>query len=172
MEMKITTKFTIATEQGVETLLMLTRQLAIEKYSPIVDAPLLDRYIAENCSKKALIDELNSMSNQWLVVYADNIPAGYARITTRGHKPQLLNGKPSVRIADFGILHAFPATAIRDSLLEKCLTVGRTHPDVQIWVNEHVESPLIELFENNGFTRTQDACELDDLPLQSVCLIA
>ena len=170
--MKVTTKFTIATDQGVETLLMLTRQLAIEKYSSIVEAPLLDRYLAENFSKKALIDELNSMSNQWLVVYADNTPAGYARITTRGHKPQLLDGKPSVRIADFGILSAFTATAIRDALFDKCLAVSRAHRGIQIWVNEHLESPWIELFESNGFTRIQDECELDELPLQSVCLIA
>ncbi|MGX5858373.1 hypothetical protein ACWKW6_32270 [Dyadobacter jiangsuensis] len=170
--MKVTTKFTIATEQGVETLLMLTRQLAIEKFSSIVDAPVLDRYIAENFSKKALIDELNSMSNQWLVVYADNHPAGYARITTRGHKPQLLDGKPSVRIADFGILNVFTAPAVRDALLEKCLAVSRAHQGIQIWINEHLDSPWIELFESNGFTRIQDACELDGLPLQSVCLIA
>jgi len=170
--MKVTTKFTIATEQGVETLLMLTRQLAIEKYSSIVKAPLLDRYIAENFSKKAIIDELNSMSNQWLVVYADSTPAGYARITTRGIKPQLLAGKPSVRIADFGILNAFTATAIRDALLEKCLAVSRAHQGIQIWINEHPESPWLELFESNGFTRIRDVCALDGLPLQSVCLIA
>lgn len=170
--MNIVTKFVIATDQGIETLLTLTRQLAIEKYSAVVDPQILDRYITENYHRKALIDELNSMSNQWLVVYADNAPAGYARITTRGKKPQLLDGKRSIRIADFGILNAFPATAVRDSLLEKCLTVCRSHQGVQIWLNEHVESPWIQMFENNGFTRIQDACTLDELPLQSVCLIA
>ena len=170
--MNIVTKFTIATDQGVETLLTLTRQLAFEKYSGIVDAQVLDRYIAENYHRKALIDELNSMSNQWLVVYVDNAPAGYARITTRGKKPHFLDGKRSVRIADFGILDAFPATAIGDSLLEKCLAVCRSHQDVQIWVNEHLESPWIKVFENSGFTRMPGLYELDGLPLQSVCLIA
>ncbi|SDG22525.1 hypothetical protein SAMN04487996_116111 [Dyadobacter soli] len=170
--MNIVTKFTIATDQGIETLLALTRQLAMEKYSELVDARELDHYITENYHRKALIDELNSMSNQWLVVYADNAPAGYARITTRGKKPRFLEGKRSVRIADFGILHAFPSPAIRDSLFEKCLSVCRSHQDVQIWVNEHPGSPWIKLFESNGFTRIQDACELDDLPLESVCLIA
>lgn len=170
--MNIITKFTIATDQGVETLLMLTRQLAIEKYSAIVDPPILDRFIAENFHRKALIDELNSMSNQWLVVYADNTPAGYARITTRGSKPQFLDGKRSVRIADFGILRAFTAPAIKDSLLEKCLAVCRSHEDIQIWVNEHVESPWIEVFESKGFIKTEDTCELEGLPLRAVCLIA
>nr|WP_295927724.1 GNAT family N-acetyltransferase [uncultured Dyadobacter sp.] len=170
--MNITTKFTIATEQGLETLLMLTRELAVEQYASIVDRALLDRYIAENFHKKALIHELNSMSNQWLVVYADNKPAGYARITTRGSRPPFLEGKRSVRIADFGILSTFAATAVADSLLHKCLSVCRSQPGVQIWVNEHAGSPWIELFERNGFTRMQETFALDGLPLPSVCLIA
>jgi len=171
-EMNIITKFTIATEQGVETLLALTCELAIEQYASLVERPVLDRYMLENFNKKALIDELNSMSNQWLVVYADGLPAGYARITTRGEKPQVLDGKPAVRIADFGILKKFPAPAIRDSLLEKCLTVGRSHDGVQIWVNEHIGSPLIELFESKGFIKQQEAARLDALPLASVFLTA
>lgn len=112
------------------------------------------------------------MSNQWLVVYVDARPAGYARITTRGSKPQFLEGKRSVRIADFGIHSTFTATAAADSLLDKCLSVCRSQQGVQIWVNEHAGSPWIALFEKNGFTRIQETCVLDGLPLQSVCLTA
>ncbi|SEI50844.1 hypothetical protein SAMN05216327_102107 [Dyadobacter sp. SG02] len=105
--MNIITKFTIATDQGVEILLKLTRELTLEKYVSFLKRPVLDRYIAENFNRQTLIAEINSMSNQWLVVYADNVPAGYACITTRGLKPQQLDGKRAVRIADFGILSKF-----------------------------------------------------------------
>jgi len=44
---------------------------------------VLKNYIAENFSEKNLLVEGNSMSNQWLVVYADDEPAGYARITSK-----------------------------------------------------------------------------------------
>lgn len=169
--MNITTKFTIATDQGVETLLALTRGLAIEKYASLVEDPVLDRYILDNFNKEALVSEMNSMSNQWLVVYADGAAAGYAQITTRGAKPLALEGKRSVRIADFGILQKFAAPAITDSLLERCLAVCRSHDGVHIWVNEHPESPLIKLLENKGFNRQREASQLDGLPLPSVILI-
>lgn len=53
-EMNITTKFTIATDQGLETLLMLIRELAVEQYASVVDSALLERYIAENFKKRHL----------------------------------------------------------------------------------------------------------------------
>lgn len=170
--MQIITKFTIATDQGVETLLMLTKELAIQKYASLVSGPLLDQYILENFNKQTLITEVNSMSNQWLVVYADGVPAGYVRITTRGKKPQVLEGKRAVRIADFGILKKYAAPAIRDSLLEKCLAVCKSHEGVRVWINEHLESSLPQLFESKGFTREKEACQLDGLPLASMFLTA
>lgn len=85
--MNIITKFTLSTKPGIDVLLMLTKALAIEKYSSILEEKLLTRYIAQNFNKEALIAETNNMSNQWLVVYVDDQPAGYARITSKGKRP-------------------------------------------------------------------------------------
>lgn len=168
--MNIITKFTVATEQGIEALSMLTRELTKEKYASLLDQKIIDNYVAGNFSKKALMEEVNSMSNQWLVVYADDIPAGYARITSKGKRPLPLERKRAIRIADFGILTKYKEPAIKDSLLEKCLTVCK--PYENIWINEYAGSPLIALFETRGFVRQQEACQLDELPLASVFLIA
>lgn len=167
--MNIITKFTVATEEGIDVLVMLTRQLAIEKFSAIADGSMLDQYIDKNFNKKVLVAELNSMSNQWLVVYVNDQPAGYARITSKGKKPALLDNKRSVRIADFGVLKIYPEQ-VKNSLLEKCLTVCK--PYEGIWVNEYVHNPLIEFFEKNGFFKQQQPAQLDELALESVYLIA
>lgn len=167
--MNIITKFTVATEQAVDTLAMLTRELAIEKFSAIIDQRMLADYIATNFNEKVLVSELNSMSNQWLVVYVDDNPAGYARITSKGKKPVSLDNKRSVRIADFGVLKKYPEQAI-SSLLEKCLTVCKSYEGV--WINEYLQNPLIEFFESKGFSKQPETFQLDELPLESVCLTA
>lgn len=167
--MNIITKFTVATEEGIDVLVMLTRQLAIEKFSAIADESMLDQYIDKNFNKKVLVAELNSMSNQWLVVYVNDQPAGYARITSKGKKPASLDNKRSVRIADFGVLKIYPEQ-VKNSLLEKCLTVCK--PYEGIWLNEYVHNPLIEFFEKNGFFKQQQPAQLDELALESVYLIA
>ena len=168
--MKIITKFTVATERGIDTLSMLTKELAMEKFSSLLEGQEIDDYIARKFTRQVLMDEVNSMSNQWLIVYADDSPAGYARITSRGKKPQVFDGKRAIRIADFGILQKYPAPAIREALLEKCITVCKSYEGV--WINEYVGNPLIGFFENKGFARRQETCELDELPLASVILIA
>lgn len=168
--MNIITKFTVVTRQGMDALLMLTKELAIEKFSALLEQKVIDSYISKNFNEDALTADINNISNQWLVVYADGQPAGYARITSKGERPQSLEGKRAVRIADFGVLNKYTAPAIKEALLEKCLTVCK--PYESVWITEYADNPLIKLFENKGFTRQHLAAQFGELPLASVCLIA
>lgn len=166
--MNIIAKFTVATEQSLDILVKLTRALAIEKFSMLLEPEVLEKYIIENFNEKALVVELNSMSNQWLVVYVGNRPVGYAQITSKGRRPSSVDGKRAMRIANFGVLKKYCDAATLEVLLEKCLTVCK--PYEVIWINEYTEQPLIELFENKGFTRQDEVCQMDELPLASVFL--
>lgn len=152
----------------MDALLILTKALAQEKFSPFIPTHALNNYIALHFSKAALIPEINSMSNQWLVVYADDDPAGYARITSKGHRPAVLEGRRAMRIADFGVLKNYTDPAIKASLFEKCISVCKSYEAA--WINEYAGNPLIPFFESNGFTRQQEAFRLDELPIPSVCL--
>jgi hypothetical protein len=113
--------------------------------------------------------EVNSMSNQWLVVYVDDKPAGFARITSKGERPKAIAQKRIIRIADFGIVKAYTEPAIRQSLFDKCLSICKSYE--VIWINEYSENPLINFFESEGFTKQEEGIELDELPLKYVCLI-
>lgn len=170
--MRIITKFTVANEQGLNALFGLTKELAIEKFSCLISQQVLEKYIVDNFNEQTLVTELNDWSNKWLVVYADNQPAGYARITTKGKKPPVLDQQRAVRIADFGVLNSYSDPAVKGSLFEKCLTVCQSYEGVRVWINEYIENPFIELFESRGFSRQQAVYQLDELPLASVCLIS
>lgn len=169
MEIKIQTRFTIATEDGVRIVKTLSARLAIEKFSTLMDATTLASYIDNNYSDKQLIKDMNALGNQWLVVYRNGDPAGYCRITDRGIKPASLTGKRAGRIADFGILKEFQEEELRKSLLDKCLTVC-SNLDA-IWVREYAGNPFLSFFESNQFVKEQEADPKFELPLPSVQLI-
>ncbi|MGE8426243.1 MAG: N-acetyltransferase [Sphingobacterium sp.] len=163
--MNIITKFTVATEQGIEALSMLTKTLALEKFASLVEPAELDHYILDNFNSRTLVSEINSMSNQWLVVYANDEPMGYARITSKGQKPDSLSGKRAIRIADFGVCQHEAQEQMETSLMNKCLVVCNTY-DV-IWINEPLKSSLIGLFEQNGFVKQPEISRFDGLTLES-----
>ena len=169
MGTNIITKFTIATEQGMNALLFLTQTIAEEKFSTLLQKQKLDDYISSNFSETTLIVEVNSMSNQWLVVYADDKPVGFARVTSKGERPKILAQKRAIRIADFGVLKGDANPAIIESLFNKCWSVCKAYDAV--WINEYQENPFINFFESEGFTKQEGKLELGELPLQSVCLI-
>jgi len=169
MDSKIITRFTVVTGKGIDALLMLTKEVAKEKFSDVLEAHVLEQYITASFNEKSLIIEVNSMSNQWLVVYADEEPAGYARITSKGKRPERFDSKRMIRIADFGLLKKYDDPAIRQSLFDKCISVCKSYE--VLWINEYLKNPIIDFFENEGFVREKGSYQHDELPLSTVCLI-
>jgi len=169
MATKIVTKFTIGTEQGINALLFLTEAIAREKFEGKVPDQELEDYINVNFNKDTLLIELNSMSNQYLIVYADDEPAGYARITSKGARPELFDKKTLARIADFGVLAKYKDPLIAKSLFEKCLSIS-TMQDA-IWISEFEDNPYLDFFESYGFKRNVDIIAPRLLSLPPVYLV-
>jgi hypothetical protein len=169
METKIITKFTIGNEQGINSLLFLTSAIAREKFAGKVCDQELEDFIKANFKREALVTELNSMSNQYLIVYADDEPAGYARVTSKGIRPEIFDNKTLARIAEFGVLAKYTDPLIGKSLFEKCLSIS-TMQQV-IWISEFENNPYLELFESYGFKRNTAIIVPQELPLQPVYLV-
>jgi len=167
MASKIITKFTIGTEQGINALLFLTA--AREKFTGRVPDEQLEDYITVNFNKGALMTELNSMSNQYLIVYADDEPAGYARVTSKGARPKLFDNKTLARIADFGVLAKYGDPLIKKFLFEKCLSISAMQQ--VIWISEFENNPYLELFESYGFKRNITITVPQELSLPPVYLV-
>ena len=167
--MGIITKFIIATEQGRGILAALAKEIATEKFISLIEPQQLEDYITKKFNDKNLIAEMNSMSNQWLVVYVGDVPVGYACITSNGRKPENHDDARMMRIADFGILEKYNNTAVRLSLLEKCLNISKSYDG--LWINEYKGNPLIAFFESEGFVMQNETSQYEELPLSSVFLI-
>jgi hypothetical protein len=166
---KIVTKFTIGNEQGVNALLFLSAATARAQFAGSIPEQELEDYINRNFNKDALMIELNSMSNQYLVVYVDDVPVGYARVTSKGARPKLFDNKTLSRIADFGILAKYRDPLIRISLFEKCLSISAMQQ--VILISEYEYNPYLTFFESYGFKRNVDIAIPKELPLAAVYLI-
>jgi hypothetical protein len=169
MATKIVTKFTIGTEEGINALLFVTAATAREKFAGKIPDQELEDYINVKFNKDALMIELNSMSNQYLIVYADDEPAGYARVTSKGERPHLFDSKTLTRIADFGVLAKYNDPLISKSLFEKCLSIS-TMQQV-IWMSEYENNPYLDFFESYGFKRNVDITAPQELSLTPVYLV-
>lgn len=169
IDLKVFTRFAVASDAGIGALMYLTETISREKFSEIIPEESLERYISKQFDKKKLIDDLNDMlSQQWLVVYVNEYPVGYAKITSKGKKPEIGN-KTAVRIAEFGILKKYDDPVIWLSLFTKCLSVTSFY-DV-IWINEYIGDPVVTYFEKMNFTKANGAGNVFELPLPSVYLI-
>lgn len=164
--MEIITKFNIGNSDVLPSLM---KGIAREKLSALVDAQTTEEYINQRFNRTALMADLNNIANQFLVVYAANIPAGYVLITSKGKRPATLENKRAVRISDFGVLQQYNDEAIWLSLFEKCMSVTKSYEGV--WVTEYIGSPLIRFFEEKGFVRQPETGETDDFSLPAACLI-
>ena len=170
MKPNIVTKFAIASEEGVEIIKHLTRTIAKEKFEALIPSEMLDNYINEELNDKKLIDDLNeSLTTQWLVVYKNDQPAGYARITSKGERP-VVEEKSIISIADFGVLQEYNEPEVLQSLLDKCYYICKIYQAV--WLHEYKENPLLFFFEANKFKRmNQESDSYGLLPLPSVFMI-
>jgi hypothetical protein len=165
----IITKFAVGTEHDIKTLLFIAAATAREKYGEKVREDRLEAYIQDNFNYTALPGEISSMSNQFLVVYSDGEPAGYARVTSKGPRPRLFDGKTVARIADFGILKKFDTVQVKKDLFEKCLAACGTRQI--IWIGEYDGNPDLEFFESYGFKKDTKLTDLHEFGLAPVYLI-
>ena len=166
----VVSKFTIGSDQGLNMLVQLTAAIARENFVAFLSPDALEKYIDKTFNRKAILTEINSMSNQYVTVYTDGEPAGYARISSRGNKPGMLADKRGLAIAEFGVLEKFIDEGARESLLAKCLAVVGNYDTT--WINLISGSPQIAFFESNGFIPlANETVEYEGLSLPSVYLV-
>ncbi|WP_114940660.1 N-acetyltransferase [Mucilaginibacter endophyticus] len=166
---KIVTKFTIGNRDGFDALLFISTAIAKEKFAGKIDDQGLQVYINRNFNESELLKELNSLSNQYLIVYVNDEPAGYAKVTSKGTRPTIFEGKTLARIADFGVLEKHNDPLIRKALFEKCLAISTAQQAV--WISEYENSPHLDFFESYGFKRNTDIIAPKELPLPPVYLV-
>lgn len=171
MENKIITKFTIASEEGIALLQMLGEKRGQEKYTGLLDTTQMENYLFEKFNTATIISNLNTFSNQLIVVYVDDQPAGYAYLSGNGNVPEAFKDKRLLYLEDFEILEAYKASAARKTLMEKCLNVSKSYEALK--TSENTNAPeMIAFYEQYGFQeKGQEEISISGVTFPSVILI-
>jgi hypothetical protein len=169
MANSIVTKFMIGTEQGRDTIAFIGAATTREKYRGKVAEDQLETFIRNKFDNDVLHAEMNNLSNQYIVVYADGVPAGYARVTSKGIRPQIFAKRTLVRIADFRVLDKFNELKIKKSLFDKCVSVCNAQQ--VIWISECRDNTDLGFFESYGFKKNEEIDEPHELGLNATYMV-
>ncbi|UWX61521.1 hypothetical protein N0B40_04390 [Chryseobacterium oranimense] len=151
--MNIISKFTVGSEEGISDLITIIDSSVYTLHKERVSEENIKKYIANEIDPRKMINDLNDLSNQLIITYADEKPAGYSILKSGSAHPALPEGKKATEIS-FVILSEFDSPEIRESLWKKCRSAA-SFTDI-IWLNMMVHDPLLEFFKESGFIIVAD----------------
>ncbi|GEN71698.1 MULTISPECIES: hypothetical protein [Chryseobacterium] len=152
--MNIISKFTVGSEEGISDLITIIDSSVYTLHKELIPEEDIKKYIAGNIDPRKMINDLNDLSNQLIITYADDQPAGYSILKSGSGHPALPEGKKATEIS-FVILSEFDSPETRQSLWKKCRSAA-SFTDI-LWLNMMIHDPLLEFFKEAGFTIIADA---------------
>ncbi|MBL1220666.1 hypothetical protein JET18_07440 [Chryseobacterium sp. L7] len=152
--MNIISKFTVGSEGGISDLITIIDASAYSLHQGLVPEENIKKHIENDIDPRKMINDLNDLSNQMIITYADEQPAGYSMIKSGTSHPSLPEGKKATEIS-FVILPEFDSEDIRQSLWKKSRSAA-SFTDI-IWINMMAHDPLLEFLKGLGFSVAADA---------------
>lgn len=150
MENKIKTKFTIASEEGIAILQELGEKRAQEKYTGLLSPSQIENYLFDKFNTDTIISNLNTFSNQLIVVYVEDRPAGYAYFSGNGEVPEALKDKRVLHLEDLEVLDAYRESGAKEFLMEKFLNVCKSYEALKSRERTDLQDD-IAFYEQYGF---------------------
>jgi hypothetical protein len=153
--MEIISKFTVGSDQGIDNLFAVMRPYIRNKYKELISSEKIEEYLNEHVEYKKMIHNLNDLSTQLIMVFADNEPVGYCLFKSGATYSGSTEGKRMTEIIDFAILPEFDTQEVRASLWNKSRT-AITFTD-SIWINLGHHDSMVDFFKNKEFTFIKDS---------------
>lgn len=146
--MDIISKFTVGSEEGISDLITIIDSSVYTLHKDFVTEEDIKKYIHNEIDPRKMINDLNDLSNQLIMTYADQKPVGYSIIKSGSLHPGISEGKRATEIS-FVILSAFDSPETRQSLWKKCRSAV-SFTDI-IWINMLDHDPLLAFLKESGF---------------------
>ncbi|WP_288447229.1 hypothetical protein [uncultured Chryseobacterium sp.] len=146
--MDIISKFTVGSEEGISDLIAIIDSSVYTLHKDFVSEEEIKKYIQDEIDPRKMINDLNDLSNQLIMTYADQKPIGYSMIKSGSLHPGIPDGKKATEIS-FVILSEFDSPETRQSLWKKCRSAV-SFTDV-VWINMLDNDPLSEFLKEIGF---------------------
>jgi len=145
--MDIISRFTIGSDEGVADLLTIEASSINNLYNGKVPDENLRKHI-DNLDHTKMIHELNDLSTQLIITYADGQPIAYS-ITKSGSAYPGFSEDKRITELKFVVLQEHDSPEIRSSLWKKTKS-AISFTDI-VWINVLANHPLLEFFKESGF---------------------
>jgi hypothetical protein len=146
--MDIISKFTVGSEEGISDLIAIIDSSVYALHKEFVTEDEIKKYIHSEIDPRKMINDLNDLSNQLIMTYADQKPVGYSIIKSGSLHPGIPEGKRATEIS-FVILSEYDFPETRQSLWKKCRSAV-SFTDI-VWINMLDHNPLSEFLKESGF---------------------
>lgn len=147
--MDITTKFTIASEEGLKNFFFLRDARISGMYEEDIEEYRLNEYRENQHDHKEAVNELNNLTTQMVTVFVKNAAAGYF-LLKHSVPPEPLKGKKVTFLESFYILPEYDKHEVRQTLWNKCTSITRAYD--ALWTEMLQEDPFLPYLKHQGFT--------------------
>lgn len=151
--MKVISKFTVGSDEGVDDLFTIIKSSVDTIYKEFISQEQINQYI-EGWDPRKMINELNNLSNQLIITYADQKPVGYGILKSGSGYPGFPEEKRLTEL-HFVIIPEYNTPEIRESLWKKCRSAA-SFTNI-IWANILTQDPLLEFLKESGFNIKENA---------------
>jgi hypothetical protein len=147
--MDIVSKFTVGSDQGIDELFAVMAPAIRNTYKNTTSSEKIEEYIKVHLDARKMINTLNNLSNQLIMVYADDQPAGYSLIKSGSSYIGAPEGERMTELGAFAVLTEYDSPELRSSLWKKSRSAIQFTDSV--WINIIENDSMLPFLKDNGF---------------------
>jgi diamine N-acetyltransferase len=129
--MQITLRY--ANADDAELIAGLSRQTFYESFAAHNTKEDMDKFMSEQFTKEALMKEVITPGNIFLLAYADNAVTGYVRMRESKNPPEL-GDVNAIEIARIYASANFIGKGIGNALMQKCIAIAKEKRKQTTWL--------------------------------------
>jgi len=143
----------IADRSDAAVIADLSRKTFYDSFAPFNTKENMDKFMAEQFSREALMQELGMAGNIFLIALLDNTAVGYVRMRKSENPPELGN-VPAIEIARIYVEQTVIGKGVGAKLLKQCIEIARARNEKIVWLGVWEHNPrAIAFYSKWGFEK-------------------
>jgi ribosomal protein S18 acetylase RimI-like enzyme len=140
-----------ATAEDAELIADLSRQTFYDTFASQNTKEDMDKFMNEQFTKEALMKEVGTEGNIFLIAFINNEAAGYVRMREGEIRSEFMN-KPAIEIARIYAANKMIGKGIGSALMQKCIDIAKENNKEIIWLGVFKKNqPAIDFYTKWGF---------------------
>ena len=143
----------IATVEDAELIADLSRKTFYDSFAAFNTRDNMDKFLNEQFTKDALMQEVSAENNIFLLAFDENIPVGYARLRENNIPPGL-GSNQAIEIARIYAVQPSIGKGVGSAIMKKCLDIALEKGYRTVWLGvwEHNQR-AIGFYNRWGFVK-------------------